>query len=345
MTTATQTKAAKMAKQTTKRAQRTKAAGSRARARRAGEQGNPLDGCTYYASGSNHAGEIAGLADLGAAVGVTVDKINAEAVAQLEADAGRIDNLFVDSGAFGEVSFTKDCPTGAMKRGRPVQVPCAPYVKPGKAITDADWRERLAMYAQLGAAYGSKMVCCAPDKIADQKTTLARMSKYRKAVQALQAQGVGILVPVQGGELGMTDFFKRACWALGLNADQVIPAIPMKKGATPAKKVVEFIAATKPAKLHLLGMGNTNKSAPKLVKALRKASPDTAITLDSCLITASVGKSNGRANHPREELNGPRVLTQALQAVLAAAAAAGRTLTTAEHKRAAMNLAFAPAAV
>ncbi|MBW2675613.1 MAG: hypothetical protein JRD89_19760, partial [Deltaproteobacteria bacterium] len=57
----------------------------------------------YYASGSNHAGEIAGMADLGMALGITVDQINDEAIAQLREDEYRITHLFVDSGAFGEV--------------------------------------------------------------------------------------------------------------------------------------------------------------------------------------------------------------------------------------------------
>lgn len=289
-------------------------------------------GDVYYASGSNHAGEIAGLADLGKAIGVTVDKLNDEALAQLEADADRVEHLFVDSGAFGEVKFTKPCPNGTLtKSGRPKQVPCAPYTPEGKEITDADWRERLATYQRIANLYGSKAVVVAPDKIADQATTLARMSRYRKAVQAIAATGCGILVPVQGGEHSMVEFFKRACWALGMTPDQVIPAVPSKKGATPPAKVVEFVKAARPARVHLLGMGETNDKAPELVAQLEALG--AAVTLDSCLITASVGKSNGRDNHPAEFKGQPRILT-------ACNNYQPEGLTVAERKRRSVKSAF-----
>jgi hypothetical protein len=247
-----------------------------------------VQGAVYYASGSNHAGEIAGMADLELPLGVTVDEVNAEALAQLEADEPRIRHLFVDSGAFGEVD-RKD----VRKIVRP--------------ISDADWRERLATYQRLGEVFGSKMVAVAPDRVACQKTTLARLSKYRKAVQALAATGCGILVPVQRGEHSLTDFFKRCTWALGMTADKVIPAFPMKKGATKPAAIIEFAKATRPARVHMLGLGRTNPKAPKLVAQLEALG--VAVTLDSCLITAAVGKTNGRDNHPAEHKRCPRILT------------------------------------
>jgi len=41
-------------------------------------------GAVYYASGSNHAGEIAALADLGMPVGVTVDEVNVNYLGERE---------------------------------------------------------------------------------------------------------------------------------------------------------------------------------------------------------------------------------------------------------------------
>ena len=54
---------------------------------------------TYYASGSNHPGEIRGFADLGHPIGVSALQLSEHALRLLE----RLDvPLFVDSGAFGE---------------------------------------------------------------------------------------------------------------------------------------------------------------------------------------------------------------------------------------------------
>ena len=59
----------------------------------------------YFVSGSNHAGEIRGLSLAGLNVGVAAPELNAAAERELGRLAGTGLKVFVDSGAFGEITF------------------------------------------------------------------------------------------------------------------------------------------------------------------------------------------------------------------------------------------------
>ena len=91
----------------------------------------------YFASGSNHAGEIAGLAAAGYDVGVAIPELNAAGEAALVELAGLRTKVFADSGAFGEVRY--DAASDRM-------------VLKGAPISDAEWRKRLAAYRRLAVA-------------------------------------------------------------------------------------------------------------------------------------------------------------------------------------------------
>jgi hypothetical protein len=71
-------------------------------------QGDSVGGlrCVYFASGSNHQGEIEGLSSVGFNVGVAAPEVkSAETIGTLTGLAGTGIRVFVDSGAFGEVDF------------------------------------------------------------------------------------------------------------------------------------------------------------------------------------------------------------------------------------------------
>lgn len=171
---------------------------------------NPLaaDGVTYFASGSNHAGEIAGWASIGAPIGVAVNELNEAAIQALEATAGSVP-VFVDSGAFSEVAFT----------------PVPTVVKP---ISPAEWDVRLALYLRLAKVLGAALTVVAPDQVAFPGETLGRLSKYRKQVQAIAKAGAKVLVPLQGSD--KVKFWKQAKMALNMTErDGLVPALPCKK--------------------------------------------------------------------------------------------------------------------
>jgi hypothetical protein len=258
-----------------------------------------LASATYFASGSNLPGEIRGLAEINHPLGVAVQEMSELGLKELELLAGTGLRVFVDSGAFSEVSFTKDCPEGRLtKKGKPVQVPCAPYVKPGDEITADEWDKRLATYRRLAKALGSQLYVVAPDRVGCQQTTLERLETYRDEVQALAALGANVLLPLQRGEMNPAEFLAFAKEVTGLD-DELVPAFPMKKGATPADVVADFVKTEQPRRLHLLGLGANNDAAAPLAARLYELCPALDLLLDSVLIRSLAGRNNGPGGGPR----------------------------------------------
>jgi hypothetical protein len=260
---------------------------------------SPLDNATYFASGSNLPGEIRGLAEINHPLGVAVQEMNELGLEELERLAGSGLRVFVDSGAFSEVSFTQDCPEGRLtKKGKPVQVPCAPYVKPGDEITAEEWDKRLAVYKRLAKALGSQLYVVAPDRVGCQQVTLERLETYREEVRELAAMGANVLLPLQRGELNPAEFLAFAKEVTGLD-DELVPAFPMRKGATPHDVVADFVRDEQPRRLHLLGLGANNDAAAPLAARLYELCPTLDLMLDSVLIRSLAGRNNGPGGGPR----------------------------------------------
>jgi len=249
-------------------------------------------GVRYFASGSNHPGEIIGLATVGIDVGVAIHELHSageRAIVDAVALGARV---FVDSGAFSEIGFG---PTG-------------PFV--AAPISDAEWTERLEAYVRLAAACGPSLYVVAPDMVAFQPETLARMVRFGSYVRSAAAHGANVLVPVQKGSMPMAAFWAAAVGALGVPEAQLVAAIPMKKDATTTAELVAFLRAARPARVHLLGLGPKSPRFVEVVTAARAACPGVEILCDSVLITSLVGRTNGRGG-------APRALTAALDAVTA----------------------------
>lgn len=249
----------------------------------------PLDippGAIYFASGSNHPGEIQGFADLGLGVGTVVQECMSfkrpnvirpceEALYQLLHMGRLTPPIFVDSGAFSEF-------------------------KGKEPLTPARWdlifrfydrvTARMAPRRQLspGVWHGTEVYLVAPDKIGDQHETLRRMERYASRVRALRKKGAKILAPVQKGAMPQEEFFDRVVSVLGRD---VVAALPMKEGATTITELARFLSARGPQLrgLHLLGMGPRNPRAPKAFKAVRELAPDVPLSMDSVLAKAAVG--------------------------------------------------------
>ncbi len=221
---------------------------------------------SVFASGANTAREIRGFDLAGVSVGVAVSLVREEAICELLHTKGRV---FADSGAFSEVEFRSD--------GMRVVAP----------ISDLEWRRRIAIYKRLAIVLGSNVSVVAPDRVADQHVTLARLSCYRVEMAEIAALGAEVMIPVQNGDLSPVEFYRRAVQTAGLD---LVPAMPMKKAASSFADVIDFVRAVRPRRIHMLGMGYETVKARQLVARLRVIAPDLEISLDSNRLRAVTGK-------------------------------------------------------
>lgn len=275
----------------------------------------------YFVSGSNHAGELAGLAFSGFNVGVSASEVGPSAIEFLEDLGGGPAKVFVDSGAFGEITFTAE----------------GPKVK--KLITAKEWAKRLDLYERLALSLRRQLYAVAPDMVAFQAETLARLETYAPRLRRLMELGANVIVPVQKGALSMPEFAERAAAILG--TDEVVWGVPSKKDATSLEDLAGFAsylhAKGKPTRLHLLGLGPSSARFAAAYSAVVTASPWTRVFSDSVRITALVGRGVARKSGA---MSAPRPLTAATDAVVAEAAARGEVLDVRAKKQAAVGRVF-----
>lgn len=222
---------------------------------------------TVFASGANETREIAGFNLAGVSVGVSVSHVREEAIRELLHSQSRV---FADSGAFSEVE--------AGPNGLQVVAP----------ITDAEWRRRISIYKRLAAGLGTKLSVVAPDRVADQQSTLLRLARYRSEMAEVAAYGSEVMLPVQRGDLSPAEFYREAVETAQLD---LIPAMPMKKAASSFQDVIDFVQEVRPRRIHLLGMGFERSSARKLVAMLQAVVPGIEISMDSNRLRAVTGRT------------------------------------------------------
>ena len=223
---------------------------------------------SYFPSGSNHAGDIKGLALSGCHIGATVSELNDEAIAEIALCACTGTRIFLDSGAFSEVDRDD-------------------IFKVVAPIADAEWRRRLGVYLLLSIELGEQLYIVAPDRVADQDETLRRLKLYRRQVGLCRVAYANVIVPIQRGRMSMRDFAASAAEALGF--DDFIPGIPSKKHATPLPELAAFLEAARPQRLHLLGLGPMSPRYPAVMQAATKIVPRENVTCDSARIRQLVG--------------------------------------------------------
>ncbi len=226
----------------------------------------PIEPVAYFASGSNHAGEIAAFADLGHDIGVSAREIGPTGIAALLALAGTDVQVFADSGAFGE----RDRKTFELT----------------KPMTELDWDRVLGIYDQL-SVLGDQLHVVATDRVGCQTTTIELLLRYRDRLRALHARGVRVLMPVQKGSRTQADFYRRCCEILGF---EPVPALPCKKAATTTNEAADFVAAIQPRTVHLLGLGMRSPKAFDFLYRISLTSPGTQIQMDAVVIAAMVGR-------------------------------------------------------
>jgi hypothetical protein len=246
-----------------------------------------------FASGTNDAGEIRGMRDAGIPVGTAANELDTEkSIQEIEALAGTGLPVFVDSGAFSEVT---EQPDGPPKVTHP--------------ITDSEWKERLALYSRLAKKLGSQLNAVAPDQIANQQVTLQRLKTYASQMAEVKSYGAHVLVALQGGPMDRVTFFRRATENLGFEG---VPCFPMKKAPASKAEIVEFMRIVKPPRVHFLGLGIRGKNTADILDAVAEVSPDTVITIDANLISGHVGVNpkTGKAAASRTLTAAQDVITQ-----------------------------------
>lgn len=261
-------------------------------------------GVLYFASGSNHPGEIRGFASISRAVGVSaaaLDKKTKRWRSQCGADcqAALVEAVdagvpvFIDSGAFSEVDFG---PRG------PVTV--AP-------IEPEEWDRRLEVYrsviGRVRPPFRGLVNVVAPDKVGDYATTMARLKTYRPQLEELSELGGTVLVPLHRGPRGLADTHRQVEDLLA--PIPWVPALPMMKAATSSPELASYLEAIQPERVHLLGIGPRNPRAREVADVFLRYGPATRVQADSVAMLADLGRTGGPA-----ELGGVRRLTAAQDA-------------------------------
>lgn len=224
-------------------------------------------GVQVFASGVNRETEILGFSRLGIPVGVSVNHLSGSAIHAL----GELEQpVLVDSGAFGEVTFS---PSGTSTKAE---------------ISDSEWRRRLAIYLHLASTLRRPPMLVVPDKVGDQNETLARLSRYQREIGNLAKTGARFLLPLQVGALSHREFFEKAC---KISSVRLTPAMPMRKAATSVSALIDFVREKRPEHVHLLGIGLGNRRTDSLIRSIRHLSPESTISMDSNVLRAVVGKN------------------------------------------------------
>jgi hypothetical protein len=226
---------------------------------------------SVFASGIQSVGELLGFLDAGIAPGIVIGEVARETRAVLHALGGTVP-IFADSGAFSEIAFTAAGPQ---------------VIAP---ISDEQWSMRLAQMLSLAEANGPALSVVAPDRVGDQVVTLQRLAQWRDETRALHATGAHVLMPLQQGAMSLRGFYDAASEILGFAP---VPALPMKKSATPASEAIGFLMDVQPPRAHFLGLGLKGRETSSILTTAAQLAPHTRLTLDACLITAMVGRSAG----------------------------------------------------
>jgi hypothetical protein len=261
----------------------------------------------HFHSGINDKGEVRGLLMSGQNLGITANNMRPGMLRELSICRYGFTRLFVDSGAFSEVSRTN-------------------VFKVVKPITHESWRERFRVYRWAAATLRRRAYLVAPDRVANQEVTLERMMTYALDIAFCAGFGAHIIIPVQKGSTPMGRFFTQAKAILGVRDDQAVAGIPMMKDATSPEELREF-AETLPwfgAKVHLLGIGPRakNNRFRIAIDAIRSVRPNCEITSDSALVKGVVGRGGTKAKE-REARTGKKTKPRQLTALQDEARAMG----------------------
>jgi hypothetical protein len=224
------------------------------------DDGAPAVPPLVYRSGASARSDFSGFARAGVPVGVEIGSVSRPVEELLVEYNGAGGLAFVDTGAFG-----------AFRRGGRV-----------------DFDEVLARYRSLLARARRRgaLALVMPDVVGDQGATLDLLLKHRDQVREFVAAGADVIVPLQKGALDLAAFYAVVVEALGTDDFRV--GLPTREAAVGEGELLEFVAAVRPARLHLLGIARGRRFAP-LVGHIAALSPRTHVSSDANHLRALVG--------------------------------------------------------
>lgn len=226
---------------------------------------------TFYCSGANRIPDYMGLAHAGINFGVSIQELNAhrlQGVIELATVFPTL-KVFVDSGAFAEVQYSK-------QGVRSIREP----------ITHSDWLSRLSKYEDLVSAYQDRLIVVAPDCVGDQQETLRRLRTYKPQVLNLISK-CSVIVPLQVGDLSLSEMYNQVVEILGTY--DFVTGIPCKKGATSIEDLAQLIYEEYPFPIHLLGVSPSSTKWPRIKAMLEGLEyPIQHLSLDAVRLRALV---------------------------------------------------------
>lgn len=232
---------------------------------------------TFFASGSNHSGEIAALNLIdGGNIGTVAKRLTGSATYDAAMrELSKFEGLvFIDSGAFEEVKFPGGVPT---------------IVKP---LGNKHWDMVFDVYAKVARMHQGRAFLVAPDCIAHQELSLQRLAKYSERCIDLWEEGANVLVPLQKGALSLAEYEAQAKEIL--DGISFIPSIPMKKDATSLEELMDFVRTRRPSHIHLLGCAPDSKAGKAAIAAVLAELPHCEVFCDACLLGRWTPKSGGK---------------------------------------------------
>jgi hypothetical protein len=235
-----------------------------------------IPGVTVYASGASGPSDLMALSKTGFDVGISAAKwaFGIKEVSRVLAETSHV-KLFVDSGAFSEVSFGPDGPS---------------WPDP---ITHDRWLDILEIYDGLAEQFGKRLLFVGPDKVGSQAGTMKRIRRYAADIKRIAETGARPMYALQPGPLPAAQFFDEILEVVG---PCFVVGIPSVDAATPTRAVEEFLKARGKyiPQIHFLGLGPTNPRVDELFRLVKKYAPQAQISQDAVIHRVLIGKDGPR---------------------------------------------------
>ncbi|MDC8832825.1 hypothetical protein [Alteromonas gilva] len=217
---------------------------------------------TTYKSGACNRSDVLGYIQSGSAIGVCVmdtSKPVRAILGQYATDNGKI---FVDSGAFRAFMAQQKDPT-------------AP---------DIDFDTVLELYHDIiDASHApANLLVVAPDCVGLQQRSYDLLVEYKRELNLLYHKGVQIMVPMQKGELSVSDHYRRCAALLPFD---FVAGLPSNAEALSPAEVREFMRECQPPAAHFLGCSERD-----VLHMCLHDSPNTVLSCDATQLRKHLGK-------------------------------------------------------
>ena len=215
-----------------------------------------------FKSGSSARADVLGYIDVKDPIGITAIDASAPVRKIIGNYASKGGKVFVDSGAYRNF------------RARERDTSVAPI----------DFDDVFERYHSIvdNCTNTANLIMAAPDEVGKQDVSFDLLVEYAREVKLLAKRGVKIMVPLQKGELSISDYYRR-CKEL-LNFEFIV-GLPSNAKALSRAEVFAFVEETKPPEVHFLGCSEST-----LVHEAKHKSPSTEFSCDATKIRKHIGQ-------------------------------------------------------